>query len=157
MCMVREESGLEDQTWKASKPLLGLTDFWTVMLDFDGFSFRSTRYWSLKTDEEFELGGGAIFRSSYKHYHTIFDRYVGRLENLRVIGWVAILSRSVSMLRYLAMQCIKPTGSTLRVSPNPNKGKPSPRLVYRFGCQDHAVKDFLRFRRLIKRIHRSVY
>jgi len=55
----------------------------------------------------------------------------------------------------MAMQCIKPTGSTLRVAPNPNKDKPSPRLAYRFGCQDHAVKDFLRYRQLVKRIYRS--
>ncbi len=141
---------------KASKPILGLTDFETAMLDFDDFSFKSTKYWSLKTDEEFELGGGAIFRSSYKHYHAIFDRYVGRLENLRVVAWVAILSKSIPMLRYLAMQCIKPTGSTLRICPNPNNDEPSPRLFYRFGCQDHAVKDFLRYRQLIKRIYRSL-
>ena len=153
--MVRGGSGLQDQMLQA-KPILGLTDFETVMLDFDNFRFKSTRYWALRTNEWFELGGGAIFRSSYNHYHTIFDRYVGRLENLRIIGWVAILSKSVSMLRYLAMQCIKPTGPTLRVCPNPNKGKPSPRLVFRFGCQDHAVKDFLMYRRLIKRIYRSL-
>ena len=35
--------------------------------------------------------------------------------------------------------------------------KPSPRVVYRFGEQNHAVKEFLRHRRLIKRIYRSAY
>jgi len=81
--------------------------------------------------------------------------YVSREENLRVVAWVAILSKSVPMLRYLAMQCIK-MGSTIRVAPNPKEDKPSPRVVYRFGCQDNAVKDFLRFRQLIKRICRSL-
>ena len=153
--MVRVGSGLLKML-KASKPILGLTDFWTVMLDFDNFSFKSTKYWAFRTNEWFELGGGVILKSSYQHYHVVFDRYVPREENLKIMAWVAILSKSVSMLRYLAMQCIK-MGSTLRVAPNPNKDKPSPRLVYRFGCQDHAIKDFLRYRQLIKRIHRSVY
>jgi hypothetical protein len=53
------------------------------------------------------------------------------------------------VLRYLAMQCIK-GGSTLRISGK--VGKPSPRVVYRFGEQSHAFKEFLRARRFIKRM-----
>ena len=151
--MVKGGLGLQDQILQAD-PILGLTDFETVMLDFDDFSFKSVKDWALKADEWFELGGGIILKSSYKHYHVVFDRYVSREENLRVVAWVAILSKSVPMLRYLAMQCIK-MGSTLRVIPN--KDKPSPRVVYKFCCQDHAVKDFLAYRQLIKRIYRSVY
>ena len=86
----------------------------------------------------------------------LFDRYISREENLRIMAWVTILSKSLKLKDYVLMQCIK-MGNTLRVSPNPKKDKPSPRLVYRFGCQDHAVKDFLRYRQLIKRIYRSVY
>ena len=43
--------------------------------------------------------------------------------------------------------------STLRVAPKGDK--PSPRIVFRYGSQDHGVKDFLRYRKLIKRIHKE--
>jgi len=149
---------LEDQKLKAEpcKPILGYTDSETVKLDFDDSkSFKSVKYWALKTNEKFKLGGGIILKSSEDGYHVVFDCYVSWVKNLSIMAWVAILSKSVPMLRYLAMQCIK-GASTLRVSPNSNQDKLAPRLVYRFGCQDHAVKDFLRYRRLIKRIYRSV-
>ena len=150
---------MEDQTLKAEpcKPILGYTDSKTVKLDFDDPKrFKSVKYWALKANEKFKLGGGIILKSSKDGYHVVFDRYVSWVKNLSIMAWVAILSKSVPMLRYLAMQCIK-GASTLRVSPNPDKDKPSPRLVYRFGCQDHAVKDFLRYRQLIKRIYSSLH
>jgi hypothetical protein len=117
-----------------------------VKLDFDDpKSFKSVKYWALKANEKFNLGGGIILKSSKDGYHVVFDRYASWAKNLSVVAWVAILSKSVPMLRYLAMQCIK-GASTLRISPIPNKGKPSPRLVDRFGCQDHAIQDFSRYR-----------
>jgi len=139
---------LANQTLKA-EPILGLTDRFTVKLDFDNFSFKSTRYWADLVMEKFRQKGYIMLKSSEKHYHVVFDRYVSWDENLSVIAWVAILSKSVPLHRYLAMQCIK-MSSTLRVSPKGDK--PSPRIVFRYGCQDHAIKDFLRYRKLIKRI-----
>jgi hypothetical protein len=85
-----------------------------------------------------------VLRPGFEH------KFTSKYFSLHGQAWHAC------MLRYLAMQCIK-MGSTLRVAPNPNKDKPSPRLVYRFGCQDHAVKDFLSFRQFIKRIYRSIH
>lgn len=144
-------NGLTDQILKAD-PILGVSDRETVMLDFDDFSFKSTRYWANLVMEKFGQNGYVILKSSEKHYHVVFDRDVGREENLSVIAWVGILSKSVHLLRYLAMQCIK-MSSTLRVSGKDEK--PSPRIVFRYGSQDHAVKDFLRYRKLIKQIRRS--
>ena len=43
--MARRENGLQDQILPA-KPILGLTDFETVMLDLDDMSFKSARYWA---------------------------------------------------------------------------------------------------------------
>ncbi len=143
-------NGLTDQISKAD-PILGLSDRETVMFDFDNFSFKSTRYWANLVMEKFGQNGYIILKSSKNHYHVVFDRYVSREENLSVIAWVAILSKSVPLLRYLAMQCIK-MSSTLRVAPKGDK--PSPRIVYRYGSQDHAIKDFLEYRELIKQIYR---
>ena len=61
-----------------------------------------------------------------------------------IVGWVAVCSRNSKLKDWLPMQCIK-GGSTLRVAPKGDK--PSPRLVYRFGCQDHAIKDFFEIQR----------
>ena len=152
--MVKEESGLQSQKSEASKPNLGLTDRETVKDDYDDFEFTSVKYWARRTCKWFRLGGGIILKSSENHYHVVFDRYVSWIKNIRILAWVAIQTRSIPKLRYLAMQCIK-MGSTLRIAPT--KDKPSPRLVYRFGCQDHAVKDFLSFRQFIKRIYRSIH
>jgi hypothetical protein len=141
-------NGLTDQISKAD-PILGLSDRETVMLDFDNFSFKSTRYWANLVMEKFGQNGYIILKSSKNHYHVVFDRYVSREENLAIIAWVGILSKSIPLLRYLAMQCIK-MSSTLRVAPK--NEKPSPRIVFRYGSQDHAIKDFLEYRQLIKRI-----
>jgi len=135
-------------------PILGFTDRHTVKLDLDEMSFRSARYWADLVLEKFGQNGYIILKSSEKHYHVVFDRYVSWEENLSIIGWVAILSKSVHLLRYLAMQCIK-MSSALRVAPKGDK--PSPRIVDKFGSQENAIKDFLRHRQLIKRIYRSVY
>jgi len=100
------------------------------------------------------LGGSIILRSSKNCYHVVFDRYVSWEDNLSAVGWFSVLSHNPKVKDYLVMQRIK-KASTLRVVPM--KEKPSPRLVYRFGCQDHAVRDSLRFRQLIKRIYRSLH
>ena len=87
--------------------------------------------------KRFRLDGFLILRSSEKHYHVVFDRHISWEINLSVIAWIAVLSRSIKLKDYLAMQCIK-RASTLRVSA---KGKkPSPRLVYRFGEQNHQIR-----------------
>jgi len=90
-------------------------------------------------------------KSSKNHYHVVFDRYVRWDENLSVVGWVAILSKSIKLKDYLGMQCIK-MSSTLRVAPKGDK--PSPRIVFRYGRQDNAIKDFLEYRKLITNINR---
>jgi hypothetical protein len=150
--MERRESGLHSQTSKA-KPILGLTDFNTVMLDFDKQKFKLVKYWANKALKKFDLKGYLILISSKNCYHVVFDRYVSLEVCRRVIAWVGIVSKSNSMLRYLAMQCIK-GASTLRISGK--NDKLPPRIVYRFGRQDHAIKDFLKYRQLIKEINRSL-
>lgn len=87
------------------------------------------------------------------HYHLVFDCYVPREDNLSVIAWTAIVSGKTQLLKYLGMQCIKKS-STLRVGTKGNK--PSPRVVYRFGEQNYAVKEFLRERRFIKSVASSL-
>jgi hypothetical protein len=150
--MAKREAGLHSQR-SIAKPILGLTDFKTVMLDFDNSKFKSVKYWSKKAMEKYDLGGFIILISSKNSYHVVFNRYVSQGENRSVIAWVAIVSKNVSMLRYLAMQCIKGV-STVRISEK--NDKPPPRIVYRFGSQGNAIKDFLSYRQLIKWINHSL-
>ena len=146
--MARREFGLTDQTSKA-EPILGFTDRNTVKLDLDNMSFKSAKDWAILVLEKHKLKGFVILKSSKKCYHVVFDRYVSWDENLSIVGWVAILSKNIKVKDYALMQSIK-MSSTLRVAPKGNK--PSPRIVYRYGRQNHAIKDFLEYRQLIKRI-----
>lgn len=146
-------NGLTDQMSKAD-PILGFTDRVTVKLDLDNMSFKSAKDWAMLVLEKYKLKGFIILKSSKKCYHVVFDRYVSWDENLSVVGWVAIISKSLKLKDYLGMQCIK-MSSTLRVAP---KGeKPSPRIICRHGNQNHAIKDFLAYRRLIKKIYSSKF
>lgn len=143
---------MTDQILKAD-PILGFTDRMTVKLDLDNMNFKSARYWADLVMEKFRQKGYIMLKSSKECYHVVFDRYVSWDENLSIIGWVAILSKSLKLKDYLAMQCIK-MSSTLRVAPKGDK--PSPRVVFRYGSQDHAIKDFLDYRLLIKKIQYTV-
>jgi hypothetical protein len=75
-------------------PILGLSDRQTVMLDFDKMSFQLVLYWAMFTLEKFKLRGLIILKSSKKCYHVVFDRYVNREENLAIVAWIAIISKS---------------------------------------------------------------
>lgn len=131
------------------KFILGYSDEETVKLDFDQMPFSKARYWAVKALKRFRLQGFIILKSSKNCYHVIFDKTLSWAENMSVVAWVALLSHSKTLQTYCLMQCIKGC-STLRVS---NKGeKPAPRIVYRYGNQEHNVKEFLENRRLIKKI-----
>ena len=103
--------------------------------------------------EKCRLSGFIILRSIKNCHHVVFDRYVSWEDSLSAVGWFSVLSHNPKVKDYLAIQRIK-KASTLKVVPM--KEKPSPRLVYRLGRQDHAIRDFLKYRQLIKRIHRSI-
>jgi hypothetical protein len=130
-------------------PILGFTDKATVKIDFDNKSFKTTKYWAFRTLKRFKLRGFIILKSSEEHYHMVFDRRVSWLKNMGIVGWVAVCSRNSKLKDWLAMQCIKGS-STLRVAPKGDK--PSPRVVFRYGSQDHQIKNFLKYRKLIKRM-----
>jgi len=83
----------------------------------------------------------------------VFDRRVSWIKNLSIVAWVAVCSRNSKLKDWLAMQCVKGS-STLRVAPKGDK--PSPRNVFRYGSQDHQIKAFLKYRKLIKRIKKGV-
>jgi hypothetical protein len=103
----------------------------------------------LRTARWFKLQGFVILKSSKNRYHVVFDHVVSWAENMRVVAWVALLSHNKGLARWFLMQCIKGC-STLRVSPK--REKPSPGIVYRHGKQDENIKEFLKNRRIIKKI-----
>ena len=137
-----------NQKWNLNF-ILGYTDTETIKLDFDRTPFKTVRYCALRTMKRFKLGGFIILKSSKSHYHIVFNRKVSWSENMHIVVWVYLQSHNEALKKWFVMQCIKES-STLRVSP---KGrKPSPRIVYRYGRQDKEIRDFLRYRRLIKNI-----
>ena len=151
--LVRGDIGLENQKLQA-KPILGISDRLTVKVDFDEMSFKLVQYWAKLAMKKFNLNGLVILKSSKKSYHIVFDAYAESWEeNLSIIAWLAVVAKAPKLKAYLAMQCIK-RSSTLRVT---SKGdKPSPRIVYKYGNQDQAIKDFLEYRAMIKKITKEV-
>ena len=149
---MREGFGLEDQMLKAD-PYLGFTDCRTVKLDIDEAPLGSVIYWAQLTMKRFNLRGFVILKSSKNCYHVVFDRQVPWISNLRVVAWIALLSQNKGLIKWLLMQCIK-GASTLRVTPKENK--PAPRIVTKFGKQNHAIADFLKERNRIKRIYKRL-
>jgi hypothetical protein len=140
------------KTWSHNS-ILGISDEETVKLDFDEMPFSRVKYWASWALKRFKLQGFIILKSSKNCYHVIFDRTVSWVENMSVVAWVALLSHNEGLKRYLIMQCIKKC-STVRVSAKNEKS--SPIVVYRCGNQSENVREFLKNRRLIKKITRKM-
>jgi hypothetical protein len=150
--MVLKVHGLTEKS--KAKPLIGVTDTETVMLDFDNTPFKTVKYWAKRVMNRFKLTGFILLKSSEKNYHIVFDREVTWNENVSIMAWICLFfyGRNLSrfpLLRYFIMQYIK-KDSTLRVSTK--QQKPSPRIVFRFGKQDKQIKNFLKMKDLVKKI-----
>ncbi len=74
-------------------------------------------------------------------------------ENMRVVAWVAYLSRNKGLQRWHRMQCIK-MKSTLRIGPK--NEKKSPRIVKRVGDQEEQIQEFIEIRNEIKHILKNM-
>jgi len=104
---------------------------------------------TLSSMKWFRLRGFVILKSSMDCYHAVFDRDVSWSQNVRVMAWVALLSHNKGLAKWFLTQCIKGC-STLRVSSK--RDKSPPRIVYRYGKQDQNVKDFVKDRRIIRKM-----
>ena len=145
--MVSGGIGLTEQL-SPEPPMLGYTDKSTVKLDFDDVSFKLVKYWALRTMKWFKLRGFIILRSSKNHYHMLFDKSVTWTKNTHIMAWVCVESKNKGLIRWFLMQCIKES-STLRVSSK--KDKSSPRIVFRYSKQDNEIKNFLKYRKFVKK------
>ena len=122
-------------------------------MDFDDTPFRVVKYWARRAKSFFELGGFLILKSSQGNYHVVFDQIVTWTENMSIVASTAIQSKHEELKKWFLLQARK-KASTLRVGP---KGeKKAPRIVYREGNQDNQIADFLKHRRMLKRIISSM-
>jgi hypothetical protein len=117
-----------------------------VKLDFDHVSLDTVRYWARRTMHWYDLNGFVILASSPHCFHVVFDHTVTWTENVKIMAWVALLTKHRKLTGWFIMQCIK-QGSTLRVSPK--QAKPTPRIVDRAGFQNAEIRAFLRYRAMI--------
>lgn len=144
-------SGLKEKSYQL-KFIMGYSDTETVKLDFDRTPFRVVKYWATRTMKWFKLKGFMILKSSKCCYHVVFDKAVSWDRNVKIMAWVSLLSHNRLLEKWFVMQCIKGC-STLRVSPKCSKhgSKPSPRIVFRYGCEENQIESFLWYRGLIKK------
>ncbi len=132
---------------------LGISSTERIVLDLDDTDFKTVEYWADRTIKWFDFGGYMILKSSPGWYHVVFNRSVDWAENMRVVAWVAYLSKNEGLQSWHRMQCIK-MKSTLRVGPK--NGKPSPRIVKRVGEQNEQIQEFIEIRNEIKKIRKNL-
>ena len=132
-----------------AKFILGCSDTQTVKIDFDHTPFQTVKYWAMRAMNWFKLRGFIILKSSKHNYHIIFNRKVSWRQNMHITAWIALESHTQELVMWFIMQCIKES-STLRISPKGRKS--SPKIVRRYGRQDGQIRNFLQYRKLIKKI-----
>jgi len=120
----------------------------TVKLDYDNTSFRVVKQCALDMMKRFRLKGLMILKSSKNSYHVVFDRKVSWTKNVRIMAWISLISHNAELVKWFIMQCIEES-STLRISRK--EDKKTPRIVYRYGSQNHEIQQFLKYRRLASR------
>ena len=130
------------------KFLIGFTDTETVKLDLDETSFKDVKCLAEKTEEQFNLKGFLILRSSKDNYHVVFDREVDWSENVGIMAYAILTSHKTKLMKWFLLQCRR-EASTLRVGSK--RDKPPPRIVFRIGCLANQIEVFLCFRNQIKR------
>lgn len=90
--------------------------------------------------------GKVTYRYIERNYLAVFDRPVSWIDNVAIMNWIALESKSENLKLWVRMQCVKKS-STIRLSPKGNK--PAPKIVYRIGNQDRQIKELLETRRFI--------
>ena len=98
--MVSLVSGLSGESYP--KFILGYTSDETVMLDLDDMTLKDVLYWSRRALRRFSLGGFLVLESSSGCFHVVFDRRVDWCENMRIVAWVALLSKKMKLRRWLS-------------------------------------------------------
>ncbi|MGD0029584.1 MAG: hypothetical protein ABSC91_11660 [Candidatus Bathyarchaeia archaeon] len=143
---------------KRVKPTLGYSDVLTVKLDFDDKSLKTVKYWAKRVCKFFKLDGFLILRSSSDSYHVVFNRSVSWSRNVHIMNWAALMIegrrlKNLPLTKYALMQDIKES-SCLRIGKKKVEGKkekPSPRTVFKFGKQNNEIKNYLQFKRNLRR------
>ena len=111
------------------------------------------KFFSKLACEKFGLEGYRILKSSSGSYHTVFNRSVSWKENVQIMSWVSLLVegkqlKKCPLTKYVLMCGIK-TVSCLRIGKKNKKSRP--RTVFEFGKQDNEIKNYLQFRRNLRR------
>lgn len=129
------------------KALLGNYTSSYVQIDFDKMQF--TRVFDIceLVMEKYRLEGYLIAKSSKHHYHVIFNKKLEWKQVVKIMSWIAIISRSLSVKNYVLLQLIRGE-STLRLSTK--KNKPIPRVICRKGQTNKGVEKYLATKRWIK-------
>jgi hypothetical protein len=114
---------------------------------------ETVKYYSKLACKKFDLGGYRILKSSSGSYHTVFNRSVFWKENVEIMSWVSLLVegkqlKNCPLTKYVLMCGIK-TVSCLRIGKK--NEKPSPRTVSKFGKQDNEIRNYLLFRKNLRR------
>jgi hypothetical protein len=144
---------------------LGDHDIDITKVDWDERPLSEVKRLSRLMNERYRLDGFIVLRSSthlrkvrsedlsriaYSYrtasFHTVFNRKVSWKELISMLAWLCLFTKDQKLITWFHLQLIKGT-FTLRHGFKKNKG--IPRIVYRYGSQDKAIREFLANRRFI--------
>ena len=113
---------------------IGFTTKKGLCLDLDYLSERKTKKLTETLYKKHKLEGYLIIKSSPKHYHVVFNRYLSWRKTLQ------ILSTVYSCFEWMQWQ-IRKGEITLRISTK--KGKNKPKIIRQKGQTDKLINDYL--------------
>lgn len=120
--------------WVKESYCIGFITRKGLMLDLDDCSLRKTTHIAEHLLKQHKLEGYLIIRSSPKHYHEVFDRYL----TWRKIGM--ILMNQYLCIRWGIWQ-IKKGELTVRISAKNKKNIPE--IIKAKGKQNKLIKEYL--------------
>lgn len=125
---------MKPHKWLTSGYCVGFVTTKGLMLDLDNVKYSATRNIAEKLTKKHNLEGYLITRSSPKHYHVVFNRYL-KWKNI-----AKILFNQYICIRWAIWQMRKGE-LTLRISTK-NEGNP-PKIIRCRGKTDKLINDYL--------------
>lgn len=113
---------------------IGFTTPKGLCLDLDDISLKKSEKLANFLLKKYKLQGYLLIKSSPKHYHVVFNKYLSWKRTLQ------ILARVFKCIEWALWQ-IRKGEITLRISPK--KGKNLPKIIKCVGKTDKLIKDYL--------------
>lgn len=131
---------------RITKPVVGITDKNTLMLDLDNISKTRALEVGQNYLDNYNMKGFMLLKSSNRKWHIVFDKWISWAMNkclMSVCPGIRVRGEGGKSLSWFELQMVK-GASTLRIS---EKGiKPQPKIVMIIGEFKSRIKRYIDIR-----------